>query len=209
MQSDEENWNSLREKIIGLGERSIHKSYYPELQQQMAELKRFRTLLDQSNDAIFLLDLPSGLIADMNKSALKQLEYTRPEMLEMVISDIVISNKSNEMNEMLNDLQKTDLEDKKNILTTFIKKNGIEIPVEISISKVEFSSSLYAVMVARDIKERNEAQEALRQSEEKYRILFEASPDIIVLINLNGDIIDINDAAYRTGMTSKEKLIGK
>ncbi|HEX3013132.1 MAG TPA: histidine kinase, partial [Methanobacterium sp.] len=56
-----DNWDSLREKIIGLGERSVHKSYYPELQQQIAELKRFRELLDQSNDAIFLLEMPSGL----------------------------------------------------------------------------------------------------------------------------------------------------
>ena len=55
MRSDsDENWDSIREKIIGLGEQSIRKSYYPELQERLSELERFRALLDETNDAIFL-----------------------------------------------------------------------------------------------------------------------------------------------------------
>lgn len=77
MQSTDDNWNSLREKIIGLGERSVHKSYYPELQKQMKELRRFRTLLDHTNDAIFLIDTSSGLVVDINSSVLNQLGYAR------------------------------------------------------------------------------------------------------------------------------------
>jgi hypothetical protein len=38
----EENWESQREKIIGLGERSLRKTYYPELQQKLDQLERFR-----------------------------------------------------------------------------------------------------------------------------------------------------------------------
>jgi PAS domain S-box-containing protein len=209
MQHDEDNWNSLREKIIGLGERSVHKSYYPELQQQMEELKRFRALLDHTNDIIFLLDLPSGRIVDINESTLKQLRYTRPEMLEMVITDIIPQYESNKMRKLLINLQETGAaEGKKNITTTFLKKSGGQIPVEISISKVKFSKVLYAVMVSRDITERNEAQEALKQSEQKYRVLFESSPDFIALIDMEGKIIDINKSIGHIPL-SKEELIGK
>ena len=59
---------SLRGKIIGLGERSIRKSYYPQLQRQLEEIEksrsqledsqaRYRSLVENINDVIFSLDL--------------------------------------------------------------------------------------------------------------------------------------------------------
>ena len=54
MPYETDDWDTLRDKIIGLGESSIQKSYYPELQKRLSELERFRALLDQSNDPIFL-----------------------------------------------------------------------------------------------------------------------------------------------------------
>ncbi|AGW12613.1 putative sensor histidine kinase [Megalodesulfovibrio gigas DSM 1382 = ATCC 19364] len=55
---------SLREKLIGLGERSIAKSYYPELKERLQELERFRALMDAASDAIFLVETPSLHIMD-------------------------------------------------------------------------------------------------------------------------------------------------
>ena len=71
--TDPNDYDSLRDKIIGLGESSIQKSYYPELQKRLGELERFRALLDQSNDPIFLLKIPSGHFTDVNKSASKSI----------------------------------------------------------------------------------------------------------------------------------------
>ena len=45
---------TLRERLIGLGERSHRKSYYPELQRRLEDLERFKAFLDHSNDAIFV-----------------------------------------------------------------------------------------------------------------------------------------------------------
>ena len=55
-----ENDKALRDKIIGLGDMSHKKSDDSELQRKLVELERFRALLDQSNDAVFMLSLPSG-----------------------------------------------------------------------------------------------------------------------------------------------------
>jgi len=74
-----DNWDDLRDKIIGLGEKSIQKSYYPELQQRLHELEiknlqlnkkieerkqaeqalreseeKYRSLFEESRDAIVL-----------------------------------------------------------------------------------------------------------------------------------------------------------
>ncbi len=171
MQDTTDEWNSLREKIIGLGERSVQKSYYPELQQQINELKRFRALLDQSNDAIFLLDLSSGLIADVNQSTSKQLEFTHDELLKMFISDLVISYDADKIKTLLLGLNNKETFRKENITTIFLKKSGEKIPVEISISTVEFDDDLYAVMVARDIAERKKAEKQIKQSLKEKEVL--------------------------------------
>jgi len=63
-------------------------------------------------------------------------------------------------------------------------------------------------MTARDITERKKIQEKLKVAEMRYRYLFEKSPSIIVIMNTEGTIIDVNEAAYTIGDWTKEDLIG-
>jgi PAS domain S-box-containing protein len=60
-----------------------------------------------------------------------------------------------------------------------------------------------------DITDRMKAEEAVRLSEEKYRTLFSTSPEAIVLMDLNGTIIDCNEAASKIGELAKGQMIGK
>ena len=61
-----DDWEERKERIIGLGERSFHKSYYPQLKQNLDRLERFHTLLDHTSDFVVLVTLPDGLITDAN-----------------------------------------------------------------------------------------------------------------------------------------------
>jgi PAS domain S-box-containing protein len=56
---------------------------------------------------------------------------------------------------------------------------------------------------------RNRAEEALRESEERYRMLFESSPNLVALIGLDGKIIDCNNMAGNITGVSREEIIGK
>lgn len=58
----------MRARLMGLGERSTCKSYYPELKRRIAEQDRFRALLDQSSDTILLVDGASGVVVDVTGS---------------------------------------------------------------------------------------------------------------------------------------------
>src|SRR6266542_4072296 len=80
---------ALREKIIGLGERSLRKTYYPELQEKLVALERFRALVDQSNDCIFLFAIPSLFLIDINESACRELGYSRQELLSLSLVDLL------------------------------------------------------------------------------------------------------------------------
>jgi PAS domain S-box-containing protein len=173
MHSDlEDNWDSIREKIIGLGEQSIQKSYYPELQQRLSELERFRALLDETNEAIFLSEVPSGNFTDVNKFASQQLGYSAEKMLEMKVEDIIAPDKLDEMRTIIFSLfDGKHLQNRKTIETVLKRSDNSQINVEMSISLVKFSDSFYTVMVARDITERKEFENALKSSLKEKEVL--------------------------------------
>jgi len=75
-----DDWEAKRASIVGLGERSFHKSYYPQLRQNIDRLERFHTLLDQTTDFVILVALPDGAVTDAN-AALGRLLGTPAENL--------------------------------------------------------------------------------------------------------------------------------
>jgi len=152
---DENKYESLRERIIGLGEHSIRKSYYPELQERLAELEKFRSLLDQSNDAIFLVQIPSGILMDVNESACSQLGYKKDDLLKKPFGNITDDERIKKLleNEKI-------IDEGRQILKIIMKKsNSHDLPVEMTVRIVNFNSIFYAVIVARDITERIKAEE--------------------------------------------------
>ncbi len=152
----------LREKLIGLGEQSMRKSYYPELQQRLAELERFKSLLDQSNDAIFLVQLPHECFVDINESACRLLGYSRTEILQMrmyQLADISASRFFNASGLYADYSSDGDYE----ILTTTLRgRADTSIPVEMTIRLAHSDEGVYAVVVSRDITDRKRVEERLR-----------------------------------------------
>jgi PAS domain S-box-containing protein len=173
MRSDsDDNWDSIREKIIGLGEQSIRKSYYPELQQRLSELERFRALLDETNEAIFLCEVPSGRFADVNKSACQQLGYSSSQMLGMRVDDIISPDKMEEMRTIIFSLfDGKHLQNRKTIETVLMGGDSSQTNVEMSISLVRFGDAFYTVMVAHDITERKIFEDALKSSLQEKEVL--------------------------------------
>jgi two-component system, cell cycle sensor histidine kinase and response regulator CckA len=162
---DSSDWNTLREKVIGLGERSTQKSYYPELQQRLAQLERFRALLDQANDAIFLLQVPSGRLIDVNESACRQLRATRERLLASTIDDLIPAVAWQQIRSF--STHKQAMENGAETITTVLQKeDGETFPTEMTVQSVELEEDTYAIVVARDITERKKMEEQLRRQEQ-------------------------------------------
>jgi PAS domain S-box-containing protein len=154
---DQKNWSDRREKIIGLGERSLRKTYYPELQQKLDELERFRALLDQSNDCIFLLKVPSLTFVDVNESACRQLGCSRQEFLSSTVENLFPQEAATRVRELVA-FGHAEGRDQDTITTQLYRCSGGGLPVEITIRLVTFNKNVYGVAVARDITERNRAE---------------------------------------------------
>jgi PAS domain S-box-containing protein len=161
----EPDWDALRQRIIGLGEHSIHKSYYPELQKRLTELERFRAILDQTNDAIFLIDARTGHLVDANESAWVQLGYERADLMRMPFCSLIAPTKRTWFLDLFS-AGKNRSQQQQVVATALLTADGTEIPAEITIRFVTFGEEQYAVAVARDITERKRAEEALRHHAE-------------------------------------------
>ena len=163
--SPTEDWDKWREGILGFGERSSRKTYYAELQRKMDELERFQALLNQSHDAIFLIDSASGELVDVNETACRLSGYGRAAMLCMSFGEVVDAEAAKQiMAAFSNQAEQAGYE---TLTTTLGAQDGQTVPVEISIKFVEFGKNAYLVVVARDITER------LRMERERDSILKE------------------------------------
>lgn len=161
-----ENDKALRDKIIGLGDQSYKKSYYSELQRKLAELERFKALLDQSNDAVFMLSLPSGQIIDINETACRMLHCDRETFLLRPFQSICQwFDRKALAHFMAADRDRTPL--KEVVRTALIAEGGERVPVEISARLVRLDRDSFVVTVARDITETLKAEAALRKLNEE------------------------------------------
>jgi PAS domain S-box-containing protein len=86
---------------------------------------------------------------------------------------------------------------------------GISLLVTNSPVFDERGELIQCVHVAKDITERKKTEESLRESEEKFRGIFESATDTMILLDTAGRILDVNKKAIEVYGGSKEELIGK
>jgi two-component system NtrC family sensor kinase len=91
-----------------------------------------------------------------------------------------------------------------------IRKDGTQVPVEITSAYTRYLGGPANVIYIREITERKRAEEALKASEEKLRLMFKSVPEGITVSDLDGNILEANEAAvHMHGYDSKEELIGE
>ncbi len=89
-------------------------------------------------------------------------------------------------------------------------KDGYYIWTEASTARFIDKDETTKILVnVRDITEKKQSEQKLRESEEKYRNLFENSPNAILLIDLYGKIVDINSTMEKQSGYQKSEVVGK
>ena len=118
----------------------------------------FRTLLDQSTDAIEVVDPETLRLLDVNQTACVQLGYSREEMLSMSIFDLDPNLDEDARARVEQQLRESGYA---MFETEHRRKDGSTFPVEVNYRKVQ-RERVYGVVLARDITARKRAAEALR-----------------------------------------------
>jgi PAS domain S-box-containing protein len=156
---------------------------------------------------VYIHDFEGNFI-DANQVALNLLGYEKEESLSLNFASLLSEDQIPQAFDMLEELKRTGSQQE---LTEFMlkRKNGGYVCVETIASVVYHGGKPYAIQgVARDITERKQAEEALRQSEERYRTILEEVEDGYYEVDLAGNVTFVNDSACRHLGYSREEMIG-
>ena len=158
---------------------------------RIAEL-RYQTLFKAARDAIFIIDRKSGIIVDANEQLEKLLLLPAEDIIGMHLTQLKLEDESEDfMKKILHQIQ---MEISHPVEISIRNSQNIKIPVEINTSQIQMGGQNLLQCILRDITERKQAEKRLRESEKKYRHLFENSPFSIILLNSKGKIVDCNPA---------------
>ncbi len=168
--------------------------------------ERYRNLFENANDIIYVHDLRGNYIS-MNAAAERIFGYTREEALNLNMAETVVPEQLELAREKLakklaGSTTQTSYE------LDCLRKDGSIVTVEINSSVIQKNGVPIAVQgIARDVTERKLAAEALRESENKYRDLYENANDLLYTHDLRGNFTSLNHAGEIViGYTREEAL---
>jgi diguanylate cyclase (GGDEF)-like protein/PAS domain S-box-containing protein len=166
---------------------------------------RYKTLFDCAADAIFVHDL-RGKFLDVNTVACERYGYSKEEFLQMTPQDVTTLGRAKNMLQRVDEIRTQGY-----FLyeTVHVRRDGTMIPTEVSSQIIEYHGRSVVLSIARDITERKQAEEALRESETRLRKLFEAIPEAVMVHDEDGNILHINDVGAKRLEWSAEDLVGK
>jgi PAS domain S-box-containing protein len=169
--------------------------------------EKYRSLLDNASDAIFLADM-EGYLLEANRKAEELLGYSKEEILGTHIFRIHPAEVFGKIKDTFNEIATKGSGSVNDV--SILRKDGKIIPVDITGSLIERDGTKVLQGFFRDITERKHAEGKLRESEEKFRKVFYTSPDVVSINRLeDGMYISINPGFTRIMGYTEEDIIGK
>jgi PAS domain S-box-containing protein len=150
-------------------------------------------IVDSSDDAIVSKDL-DGMITSWNKAAERIFGYPAEEAVGRHITLIIPDDRREEEADILSRLKRGERVD--HFQTVRVRKDGSTLDVSLTISPVRDSSGriIGASKVARDITTQRRAEIALRESEERFRAIVQATPECVKVVGPDGTLLAMNSA---------------
>ncbi len=168
--------------------------------------EQYRELFENARDMIYTTNL-EGSFTSLNRMGEQVTGYSREEALGSQVTEIAAP----EHREAIQKNMEITIagEASPPLEVEIVAKDGRRVPIEVSTRVIDQDGKPVAVQgIARDITERKRAGEALRQSEERYRLLFERNLAGVYRTSLDGRILDCNEAcAHMFGYASREEIV--
>ncbi len=161
------------------------------------EARQLLAAIIQSSDDAILSKTLEGQVTSWNAGAEKMYGYTAEEAIGQHVSFIIPPELEDQLTKTLQRIQLG--ERIEHLETLRMRKDGTRINVSVRISPVNDATGriVGASTIARDITERMKTEQALRESEERYRIVAETASDAIITIDETSEITFVNHAAER------------
>jgi len=170
--------------------------------------QRYRELVDNANCAVIVIE-PTGYLSFVNPKFCEMMGYTMEKVKKLHFAKLVhpedLAMVTENFKKKLSG-QQTPKSYKFRALT----KRGDTIYVGYDSSVIKRKGRIVGIQaVISDITDWKKAEEEVRESEEKYRMLFEDANDVILYVNKYGKIIDINKRVEDIFGYKRDEVVGK
>lgn len=167
----------------------------------------FQTILEFSSALIVIFNARTGQMKDCNSAALAELRYDRKEWKNLHYYEIDAALEKAHWEEWLETIKEGKAA---HIERTFRPRQGVEFPVEITLTYVCSNTGEWIVGIAQDIRERKALQERLRYERYLLDVLMNTLPDNIYFKDLESRYLLANQAfATRMNCESAIELLGR
>lgn len=161
--------------------------------------------INSSKTPFFWVDVEAEVI-QVNDAACCSLGYSHEELVGMHVWDINPSIPEESWGSVWGDQKKAPFI---SLETLHRHKDGTVFPVEVMGNIFSFGSKEYAFVYAHDITERKQAEQALRESSEKYRELVENANSIILKWDRNGCVLFLNEYGQKFFGFREDEILGR
>jgi PAS domain S-box-containing protein/putative nucleotidyltransferase with HDIG domain len=213
-----QEWHDELEKEVEVRSSALRKankelefriSEYERAENALRDSKNFtERLIDLMKDGFSVID-PNGVHLSVNAALCQITGFAEEELIGVGPPHPYWPDE--EMDKIMDSFQKTLAGEFEDFELIFKRKNGERFPVLVSPSCTNDAQGNVTVYFAslKDISERKRALEALRQSEEKYRMHFENASDVIYSIDRNLRILSVSPSVERILGYKAHDLTGK
>jgi len=173
--------------------------------------RRFREIFNATSEAIFIEESATGKIIEVNERMPEMYGYdSRDEIVSLSIGDLS-ANVPPYTNEDAKSLIGKTLRDGPQVFEWVAKKkNGETFLVEVSLRRSQIGGEDRILAVVRDISERKKLENAIRQSELRYKAIFGTQLTVIIVVDAaTHAIIEINPYAASLIGLPADRIIGK
>jgi PAS domain S-box-containing protein len=169
-------------------------------------LKLFRELIDSATDSIEVVDPETGRFLDVNERACQVHGYTREEYLALRVPDLEVGIDLLSPDRWKAHVNRVRKDGSKALVGVHRRKNGSVFPVEVNANYITLDRD-YVISVVRDVTERKYAEEALRESEQRFRQVAESIDEVFWLVDvIKGRTIYISPAYEKVWGRSCQSL---
>ena len=193
---------SINRRVIGILNTIRNITELKQVEEALRENEeKYRMLFDNAGDAIFILDM-AGRIVAVNAITCIRYGYTEEELLAMSVVQIDAPEEGVHAHERIAGIMEKGMVQ---FDTVHLRRDGGAIPVEVNSRTITWNHRPAIMSICRDMTVRKEAEEARKKSEKLYRALFDQTTNGITIIDLEGNLVDLNRSfAEMLGYTVEE-----
>jgi formate hydrogenlyase transcriptional activator len=173
--------------------------------------EKFRRLLEAAPDAMVIVDR-TGRILLVNSQTESMFGYTREELLNQPVEILIPENFRQEHSQHRDAYYRAPHPRPMGSGLELLgrRKDGATFPVEISLSPLEEPDGTLVTAAIRDVTERKRAEEALRLSQARFRLLVEEVKDYaIFMLDPTGKILSWNEGARKIKGYTADEIVGQ